>query len=400
MSTGGSQPGERLLLFEPRTEGHHLGWLRFISEDLLSAGFRLSLAVDLRPQARPKLEDHLAGLLDQIELLPACDERGRPVGGSKLAAARSILAQSGAARVFLCALDEIASGCWRRAAFGWTPPAELRGRLGGIYHRPRFMAASPWQPGRWLKQWGFHRLLRGGWLCPLLFVDEYIARDRQAEFPGRPVFFLPDPCPSGFTGDAAAARRRLGVPLEKRVFLFYGTGARRKGLHLAVEAMRSLPADHRSLLLCVGAQNPRGRVAAGLGELARQGRAVLIDRYVSAAEEILSFVASDAVLLPYLNHFGASGVLSRAAAAGKMVIVSDEQLLGRLTRDNRLGLLFRPGDAGQLRERIAQTTAFGDPELDSFQERARHYAQRYSRGAYRAALLASLGCPARASLGP
>ena len=38
-----------LLLYEPRVEGHHPGWLRFITEDLLSAGYPLTLAVD--PQA-------------------------------------------------------------------------------------------------------------------------------------------------------------------------------------------------------------------------------------------------------------------------------------------------------------------------------------------------------------
>ena len=55
----------RLLLYEPRTEGHHLGWLRFITDDLLSANFQLSIAADLRP-AR-------ANMLNKI--LPDCSTR-------------------------------------------------------------------------------------------------------------------------------------------------------------------------------------------------------------------------------------------------------------------------------------------------------------------------------------
>ena len=34
---------------EPSVDGHHVGWLRFITEDLLGAGFSLTLAVDTRP---------------------------------------------------------------------------------------------------------------------------------------------------------------------------------------------------------------------------------------------------------------------------------------------------------------------------------------------------------------
>ena len=61
MTAASTSRCEHLLLYEPRTEGHHLGWLRFITEDLLSADVRLSLAVDLRPEAKGKIEDHLSG---------------------------------------------------------------------------------------------------------------------------------------------------------------------------------------------------------------------------------------------------------------------------------------------------------------------------------------------------
>ena len=104
----------------------------------------------------------------------------------------------------------------------------------------------------------------------------------------------------------------------------------------------------------------------------------------------MSFGACDVVLLPYLNHFGSSGVLSRAMAAGKMVVVSDEQLLGRLTRERGLGLLFPSGDVGRLRERIREAAAMGPEQVARHSAAARDYAKSYSREAYRAALLASL----------
>ena len=381
---------QHLLLYEPRTEGHHLGWLRFITEDLLSIGWQLTLAVDLRPENAPAVREQLGELLPEITLINAYDANGRRHGDGKMGSVAHCLRESGAARVFLCAFDEIASHCWRRATFGICPPIGLRGRIGGIYHRPRFCGAPGWSLDRWLKQPGFQRLISQGWLRQLLFVDEYLAHDLKNQFPAAPLFFLPDPCPAGYDGEVRAARRALNLPEDKKIFLFYGGGYQRKGLHLAVRALQDLPANSPAFLLCAGRQNPAGKTASGLAQLVQQGRARPINRYVSLAEEKYCFAASDIVLLPYLNHFGTSGVLSRAMAASKPVIVSDEQLLGRLTREQGLGLLFPSGDVKILREKIQQAALFSPKEISGFSTAARAYAGRYSREAYRRALLASL----------
>ena len=175
-----------LLVYEPRTEGHHLGWLRFITEDLLAAGLQLTLAVDRRPEHETRIRDHLGELMSKVTLINARDAR-RPWWAARSGGIAQCLRQSGAANVFLCAFDEIASDCWRRAAIGLFPPAELRGRMGGIYHRPRFVAAN-W-PKRWFKQIGFNRLMEGRWLRQLLMMDEFMVRDLQARHPGGPVAF-------------------------------------------------------------------------------------------------------------------------------------------------------------------------------------------------------------------
>jgi glycosyltransferase involved in cell wall biosynthesis len=379
-----------LLLYEPRTEGHHLGWLRFIAEDLLAANFRLSIAADLRAGSRERIEQQLAGLLDDLRLLPAHDETGRRHLGGKARSVAHCLQASGAENVFLCALDEIASHCWRRATFGLRPPPALRGRMGGIYHRPRFLAAPKRSPDRWMKSPGFQRLLREGWWRQMLFVDEFLAAELQSVYPSSPIFFLPDPCPPGYDGDPITARNKLEIPRDRKVLLFYGTGARRKGLHLAVEAMRQLPPESPAFLLCAGQQNPSGKTAAGLAQLVRQNRACLLDRYVTVEEEKMCFAASDVVLLPYLNHFGTSGVLSRAMSAARPVITSDEQLLGRLTREHRLGLVFPSGNIPALRDCISQMARLFTTGAAPFAAAARDYAKTFSREAFRAALLESL----------
>jgi glycosyltransferase involved in cell wall biosynthesis len=146
----------------------------------------------------------------------------------------------------------------------------------------------------------------------------------------------------------------------------------------------------------VGRQNPDPKTAAGIEELVRQGRALVINRYVSSAEEALSFVAGDVVLLPYLNHFGISAVLTQAVGARKPVIASDEQLLGRETREHGLGLLFPSGDVTALRERIVEATNFSLEQQREYGLAAAAYAQRHSRAAYRAALLEAMGAPTAA----
>ena len=388
--TASAKSKRQLLLYEPRTEGHHLGWLRFITDDLLSDNFQLTIAADLRAGSRERVEQNLAGLLGEVKLISAYDANGRRHLDGKARSVAHCLKTSGAENVFLCALDEIASDCWRGATFGFRPPPELRGRIGGIYHRPRFLEAPKYSLDRALKISGFNRLLREGWWQQILFVDEFLAAKLQSTNPSAPIFFLPDPCPSGYDGDAITARKTLEIAADRKVFLFYGTGARRKGLHVAVEAMLQLPPESSAFLLCAGQQNPVGKTAAGLAQLIRQNRARLLDRYVTVDEEKMCFAASDAVLLPYLNHFGTSSVLSRAMSAGKPVIVSDEQLLGRLTREHQLGLVFPSGNISALAQTLRQVTHLSATETNRFASSAQRYAQIYSRDAFRAALIRSL----------
>jgi glycosyltransferase involved in cell wall biosynthesis len=384
---------QHLLLYDPRVEGHHPTYLRMMVEDLLSADFRLSIAADLRPASRERLDQYMAAFSGKVNLFSAYDESGRRHLDGKSHSVAHCLKASGAEGVFLCELDEIASHCWRAATFGFFPPEQLRGRMGGLYFRPRFASAPLLSPDRWLKQPGFRRMINGKWLRPLLLADEFLTRDLQAQFPSAPIFFLPDPCPEGYEGDYSLSRRKMNIPDDKFAFLFYGAGYRRKGLHLAVQAMLDLPPENPVFLLCVGQHQPDAETARGLDELVHRNRAQVINRHVSVEEEKTCFAACDTVLLPYINHFGSSAVLSRAAAAGKPVIVSDEQLIGRMTREHKLGLLFPTGNATALSSVMKQATLLTPVEKLNFATAAANYRQRYSREAFRRVLINSLQRP-------
>ena len=110
----------------------------------------------------------------------------------------------------------------------------------------------------------------------------------------------------------------------------------------------------------------------------------------SQEEEELCFAAADIVLLPYCGHFGSSAVLSRAAASGKAVIVSDDGLLGRRVRDHRLGLLVEPGKESSLAIAMTRAMRFSPSEKERYRQAALNYAAGCTRQAFREAIVNSL----------
>jgi glycosyltransferase involved in cell wall biosynthesis len=378
-------PSAHVLVFEPRVEGHHLGYLKAIAEEFLGAGYRLTLAIDTRAGAFAAIRAEFAGMLDRVTVLPA--HNPPDARKDRLVCLATLAAQSTADLVFLPNLDEIGSTMMRRAALGLSPPAVLRGRLCGIYFRPRFLGRLGLSPNQWLKALGFRRLLRDGWFSLLLLPDPYLQAALKARAPHAPAVFLPDFFPEHFVADRNNARQALGLPPDARAFLFYGAGYRRKGLGLAVRAMLPLDRSSPAFLLCAGRHKADRETRRGLARLTQEGRARVIDRYITDEEEKQLFAAGDVVLLPYRRHFGSSGVLVRAIGAGLPVIASDEELIGRLVRERGLGIVFRPGDAAALRQAIDRAARASQQEMAGWRAAALKAAPDWSRQAFRAALL-------------
>jgi len=237
------------MVFEPRLRGHHLSWLQYITEDFLSAGFRVTLAVDGRSEPLGRIRAELKDLMDSVATVSLFEPSGRLRGGGKLQALAACLAETGADEAFLSNFDEVASSCLRRAAMGLTPPAGLRGRINGVYFRPRFLADAGANINTLLKGVGFRRLSRAHWFKRIYLLDEYLyARKRDSAL----YHFLPDPWAGRFDMDRSKARAALGIPADAHVFLHYGIGDRRKGLHLVLQALLDDSGDQHWFLLCAG----------------------------------------------------------------------------------------------------------------------------------------------------
>jgi glycosyltransferase involved in cell wall biosynthesis len=373
-----------ILIYEPKIEGHHLTWLRYICEDFLSLGHKLTVAVDPSPSAASRIEAKLGPLLSRIERIDAAPD-GKRNAPLHLARMATLLRQSGADGIFMPCLDEVSSWMLRRAFWGGRPPEILKGRLSGIFLRPRFLVSPFWPLKETLKTLGFRRLLKEGWFHRLLLLDEqFLEAGKDSRFG-----FIPEPFSGEFPHTKEAAREKLGIPSGRTVLLHYGIASRRKGLHLTVRALLSLPSGQRPFLLCAGPQLQDAEIHRGLVELEASGDALILDRYILEEEETLCFCACDIVLLTYIAHFGSSAVLSRAAAAGRMVIASDEELTGRRVRDHELGWLFPSGESDRLAALFLRAARLTPAELASFEAAGRRYMETFSRDRFRAELAKS-----------
>jgi len=72
--------------------------LRYVTEDLLTANFKLTLAVGWRPEAKELIQKQFSGLINKVSVISIFNEAGKLHGGSKLKALAKCFNESGAQR--------------------------------------------------------------------------------------------------------------------------------------------------------------------------------------------------------------------------------------------------------------------------------------------------------------
>jgi glycosyltransferase involved in cell wall biosynthesis len=149
------------------------------------------------------------------------------------------------------------------------------------------------------------------------------------------------------------ARRLLGVPLEKRVILFFGLIRRYKGLEYLIEAVEDVKKSVENIILLVAGQicdeEPEAfRYYSNLMvQLACRDDVMCINDYIPLEEVKNYFSAADVVVLPYV-HASQSGVLLLAYAAGRPVIVTDTGGLSEVVEHGGSGYIVPPKDVQAL----------------------------------------------------
>ena len=149
-------------------------------------------------------------------------------------------------------------------------------------------------------------------------------------------------------------------------FLLFGELTRRKGLLVllaALEHLHPLVADRCAVVIAGRIEDAlRSETATRMAALRRNQPSLSIelrDRRLSPEEVDALVRRCDFVLAPYQRFVGSSGVVLRAADAGKPILTQDYGLLGRLASDHGLGAAVDTTDSRRLAEAISSAACQG-----------------------------------------
>lgn len=392
-------------MLEPDAEGHSQEWLQHLMEfTVMEKGCpALCLAAPAALcQALARVMPVGAG--ERIHLMPLtplelrlCTDRRLSVAAfARWWTMRRHLRRSGASSGFFLSLDLLSLPL----ALGLG----ARGKpLSGILFRPSVhyrsfdgRKASCRERLRDLRKDLLYRLmLRNPALRRVLSLDPFFPAHAERRYAcGQKVQALPDPAqPTAGTatpsGDAAGS-----LPPDRIGFLLFGYLTERKGPLTLLEALERLTPQiaTRIAVLLAGRVDPeiQSRMDAGRRRLAIRHPQLWLrvdDRRLERSELQSLVTRSDVVLAPYQRFVGSSGVLLWAANAGRPVLAQDYGLVGRLTRDHRLGLSVDSSDPDRLAAAITQMVERG-PKTFIDRRAALAFAQSQTPGRFAAIVLA------------
>ncbi len=164
------------------------------------------------------------------------------------------------------------------------------------------------------------------------------------------------------------ARRRLDLPAEKKLLLFFGYVRPYKGLDVLLAAAEQLDADRYHLVVVGEFYESPDRYAAAIERLRRRGQLTLVDRYVANEEIPGFFQAADLVIVPYLTATQ-SGIVQMAYGFERPVVATTAGGLPETVVEGETGHLVPPGDPEAIAAAVRR----------HFERPAAHYRDGISR---------------------
>ncbi|HEY49182.1 MAG TPA: glycosyltransferase family 4 protein [Dehalococcoidia bacterium] len=243
--------------------------------------------------------------------------------------------------------------------------------FGSLPHR--FINASFWKP---LYRRSFSRN-RFAFICENRYVkDNYEEGFLDGTLSGRVEVVLHGVDKADGNILKSEARRYLGLPEDKAVFLHFGALHPGKDIEVVVAAMRDI-----SDVLLVHA----GKVATAINmqDLVKrgglQGRMIIRDYYIPAVEKQYYFTAADAVILSYKKDFvQTASVLWEAAKYGVPAIASDVGELGELVERYKIGSVFQAEDAASLRDELSRFLGSSPSEREAMVSNCARFCDDFS----------------------
>lgn len=225
------------------------------------------------------------------------------------------------------------------------------------------------------------RLLKTGKLKGLFVHSERIKRLLIQDF-GRKtkdrIFAIPDPVePFGGNLTQVEARKRLKLPDNAPLLLFFGGLRRDKGLEILLKALQlSKQPDYNLVIAGKPHDISQSEIQQYQSTLVNPNQLIPRLKFIPNDEIESYFTAVDAVVLPYRKVFkGTSGVLQRAAAAGKPIIATNVGDVGPIVQENKLGIVVEPEAPVALADGIRQFLGQQEKWRQQIKPRAFKYVQ-------------------------
>lgn len=177
------------------------------------------------------------------------------------------------------------------------------------------------------------------------------------------VFYsLPDPIEYDSTivhsNHSAEILDKYKINPYKKNLLVFGSIDDRKNIITIIDSLRLLPAEVKNNVhLIIAGQLHTGMREKYIEYIEKYKHEISIaynDGFVGAAEREPLFESSDLVLMPYINFYSASSVLGHAISHGKNVIAPNKGLLGKIVKENNVGIVVDSLDPAQIKDAIIQ----------------------------------------------
>jgi len=364
-----------MLIFEPDPRGHTFEWLNCLLRHAISETPRRRTTFVVAPHLAERLlslrdvtiPPHIKIIaLNMTECRYCLSEKLAISGFARWWLMQRYLKRASADHGFFLSLDHLSLPLALGLGGG------RRRGLSGILFRPSThyaaLGSNAQSRGEKLRDWRkrilYPLMLRNPALHRVLSLDPYFFEmQKKINKYNSKIEVIGDPA---FPLSPETHQRYENAPLDRKFFLLFGALTERKGILTLYDALMHLPSDaaNKCAIMIAGRIDPsiRGAIEIRMEALERFQANLWIeqrDRFIPDIELDALIRRSDVILAPYQRFVGSSGVMLRAASAGKPLLTQDYGLLGYLTRDYALGHTIDTTNSRQLAMTIASMTRNG-----------------------------------------
>jgi glycosyltransferase involved in cell wall biosynthesis len=382
---------KNILIFEPDASGHHPGYLFHLINNYLLSDYQYHLIVLVTPDFSKKHPQILQKTAShKVSWLEFTDSEYKEWKKPKNIFKRSVFEwelfckyalKYEVAHGLLMYLDYLQFSILTQS----PPPCPIS----GILFRPTLVnypsenlkeKIDYWRKEKFLKL-----VLNKKSVKNIFNLDPFATEYVKNKWSTSKMIFLPDPVhvyPS--KSSLIRLKESLGIEEKRSVFLVFGSLDSRKGISEIMDAISTISKEKskKGCLLIVGPweENEKEGFDAKLKTISQLSdfQIITVNNFVEEENIQQYFEISDYVLALYQKHIGMSAIMVRAAASQKPVLAYNYGLMGKIIKENELGLIIKNDLSEKIETILSENISIGNIEkMKAFAKlnRAENYAK-------------------------